>query len=149
MLDDERVSHDRLILEITESGLMADQERAIRTVTRLRELGVGVSIDDFGSGYASIAYLRRLRPTEVKVDRSFVAAMATDPDAEGIVRATIDIAHVLGLTVVAEGVESAAMRDRLARLGADRLQGYAVARPMPARDIAAYLRREAAAVPTM
>jgi diguanylate cyclase (GGDEF)-like protein len=141
MLERDDLPPDRLILEITESGLMADQERAVRTVTRLRALGVGVSIDDFGSGYASIAYLRRLCPTEVKIDRSFVAALATDPDAEGIVRATIDIAHVLGLTVVAEGVEDPTARDRLSRLGADRLQGYVFARPMAASDIGAYLRR--------
>ena len=148
MLEGEQLPPDRLILEITESGLMADQERAIRTVTRLRELGVGVSIDDFGSGYASIAYLRRLRPTEVKIDRSFVATMATDPDAEGIVRATIDIAHVLGLTVVAEGVEDATTRGRLARLGVDRIQGYDVARPMPADEVEPYLLREAVPVLT-
>ncbi len=146
MLEAEHLTPDRLTLEITESGLMADQERAIRTVTRLRELGVGVSIDDFGSGYSSIAYLRRLRPTEVKIDRSFVAAMGTDPDAEGIVRATIDIAHVLGLTVVAEGVEDAVTRRRLVRLGADRIQGYAVARPMLAADVPAFLRGEAVPV---
>ncbi|MBI2324149.1 MAG: EAL domain-containing protein [Chloroflexi bacterium] len=143
MLEAEGLPPERLILEITESGLMADQERAVRTVTRLRELGVGVSIDDFGTGYSSIAYLRRLSPTEVKIDRSFVAALDVDPDAEGIVRATVDIGHVLGLTVVAEGVEDAATRTRLARLGADRLQGYAVARPMPAGEVDAYLRREA------
>lgn len=148
MLEAELLPPDQLILEITESGLMADQERAIRTVTRLRELGVGVSIDDFGSGYASIAYLRRLHPTEVKIDRSFVATMATDPDAEGIVRATIDIAHVLGLTVVAEGVEDATTRGRLARLGVDRIQGYEIARPMRADEVEPYLLRETAPVLT-
>lgn len=126
---------ERIILEITESGLMADQERAIRTVTRLRGLGVGVSIDDYGTGFSSIAYLRRLHPTEVKIDRSFVSVMDTDTDAAAIVRATIDLAHVLGLTVVAEGVEDETTRARLVDLGVDRLQGYAIGRPMSVADL--------------
>lgn len=135
MLAAEGLPAERIILEITESGLMADQERAIRTVTRLREVGVGVSIDDYGTGFSSIAYLRRLHPTEVKIDRSFVSAMATDTDAGAIVRATIDLAHVLGVTVVAEGVEDEAIRERLVELGVDRMQGYAIGRPMSVADL--------------
>jgi EAL domain-containing protein (putative c-di-GMP-specific phosphodiesterase class I) len=123
---------------------MADQERAIRTVARLRALGVGVSIDDYGTGYSSIAYLRRLQPTEVKIDRSFVSAMSADPDAAAIVRATIDLAHVLGVTVVAEGVEDEAIRARLVELGVDRLQGYAIARPTDAGDLDALLGERSA-----
>lgn len=139
MLADLGLPPERIVLEITESGLMADQDRAIRTVARLRELGVGVSIDDYGTGFSSIAYLRRLHPTEVKIDRSFVSAMATDPDAAAIVRATIDLAHVLGLVVVAEGVEDAATRARLVALGVDRLQGYGIARPAIVGDLAPFM----------
>lgn len=130
---------DRLVLEITESALMVDQDRAVATLTRFRELGVAISIDDYGTGYSSIAYLRRLDPDEVKIDRSFVAAMGSDSDALAIVRATIDLGHVLGLTVVAEGVEDEETRSRLCDLGIDRIQGYAIARPMPASDLASLL----------
>ena len=130
---------DRLVLEITESALMVDQDRAVATLTRFRELGVAISIDDYGTGYSSIAYLRRLDPDEVKIDRSFVAAMGSDADALAIVRATIDLGHVLGLTVVAEGVEDEETRSLLCGLGVDRLQGYAIARPMPASDLASLL----------
>lgn len=107
VLASEGLPAECLVLEITESALMADQDRAVDTIARLRGLGVGVSIDDYGTGYSSIAYLRRLGADEVKIDRSFVAAMRTDPDAEAIVRATLDLAHVLGFGVVAEGVEDA------------------------------------------
>ena len=110
---------------------------------------MGVSIDDFGSGYSSIAYLRRLHPTEVKIDRSLIDTMRADPDAEGIVRATIDIGHVLGLTVVAEGVEDDLMRARLARLGADRAQGFAIAQPMRAHEVPTFLRGAALPVRAM
>ena len=130
---------DRLVLEITESALMVDQDRAVATLTRFRELGVAISIDDYGTGYSSIAYLRRLDPDEVKIDRSFVAAMGSDADALAIVRAIIDLGHVLGLTVVAEGVEDEETWTRLRGLGVDRLQGYAIARPMPASDLASLL----------
>lgn len=139
MLEEAGLPPGRLILEITESGLMIDQARAVATVTRLREIGLGVSIDDYGTGYSSIAYLRRLDPSEVKIDRSYVATMRTDADAEAIVRATVDLARVLGLTVVAEGVEDDATRMRLTDLGVDRLQGYAIARPIRAREIGALL----------
>ena len=130
MLETAGLPPDRLVLEITESALMVDQDRAIANIARLRELGVGVSIDDYGTGYSSIAYLRRLRPTEVKIDRSFVAAARGGGDAHAIVRATVDLAHILGLTVVAEGVEDAETVELLRRLGADRLQGFGIGRPL-------------------
>lgn len=135
MLEAAGLPPDRLVLEITESGLMVDQDRAVATVARLRDLGVGISIDDYGTGYSSIVYLRRLAPTELKIDRSFVVATGSDADARAIVRATVELAHVLGLSVVAEGVEDAATRDLLAGVGVDRLQGYAIGRPVPASGV--------------
>ncbi|HUG05667.1 MAG TPA: EAL domain-containing protein, partial [Candidatus Limnocylindria bacterium] len=136
----EDVAGERLLLEITESALMADQDRAIATIRSLRELGVGISIDDYGTGYSSIAYLRRLAADEVKIDRSFVSSMWSDANAEAIVRATLDLAHVLGFEVVAEGVEEARTRRHLIALGIDRLQGYGIGRPMEAGLLVPWVR---------
>ena len=140
VLAGEGVPAECLVLEITESALMADQDRAVATIAGLRELGVGISIDDYGTGYSSIAYLRRLGADEVKIDRSFVAAMRTDANAEAIVRATLDLARVLGFSVVAEGVEDVPTWDRLRALRVDRVQGYAIARPMEASSVIPWLR---------
>lgn len=122
---------DRLILEITESSLMADTPRTMSTVDRLHRLGVGLSLDDFGTGYSSLSYLRRLPVTELKIDRSFVANVVLDAQDEVIVRSTIELGHNLGLTVVAEGAENTPVLDRLRALGCDLGQGYGVARPLP------------------
>lgn len=130
-LDQHGLAADRLILEITESSLMADTPRTMSTVDRLHRLGVGLSLDDFGTGYSSLSYLRRLPVTELKIDRSFVANVALDPQDEVIVRSTIELGHNLGLTVVAEGAENAPVLDRLRALGCDLGQGYGVARPLP------------------
>lgn len=126
-------------LEITEDGMIGDPERATALLVRLRELGVGISVDDFGTGYASLSYLRRLPATEVKIDRSFVSRMITDPDDAVIVRSIVDLARNLGLHVVAEGVEDRATWDRLADLGCDAIQGYYLSRPMPVEDLPAWL----------
>lgn len=136
----EGVTGERLVLEITESALMADQDRAVATIRSLRELGVGISIDDYGTGYSSISYLRRLAADEVKIDRSFVSSMWSDANAEAIVRATVDLAHMLGFEVVAEGVEETRTRRHLAALGVDRLQGYGIARPMEAHLVVPWIR---------
>jgi EAL domain-containing protein (putative c-di-GMP-specific phosphodiesterase class I) len=100
-------------------------------LAQLRELGVRLAIDDFGTGYSSLSYLTRLQPDEIKIDRSFVQQMRTDANSAVIVRSTIELAHALGLTVVAEGVEDQYTHDALAGLGCDRMQGYHIARPMP------------------
>ncbi len=118
-------------LEITESAIMDDPQRAQRTLNRLAELGFRLSIDDFGTGYSSLAYLKRLPVRELKIDRSFVMGMIDDRDDAIIVRSTIDLAHNLGLSVVAEGVENDAMLRALGALGCDEAQGYHIARPMP------------------
>ena len=120
-----------LQLEITESMLMSDPDRSLTTLTRLSELGVGLSVDDYGTGYSSLANLRRLPIDELKIDRSFVSPMLSDESDLIIVRSTINLGHDLGLTVVAEGVEDEATLHRLGGLGCDLAQGYHFSRPLP------------------
>jgi EAL domain-containing protein (putative c-di-GMP-specific phosphodiesterase class I) len=120
-----------LELEITESVLMADPDRAKETVDRLRGLGVAVSVDDYGTGYSSLAYLRQLALDELKLDRTFVSGLGHDDRDVAIVRSTIELAHALGLRLVAEGVETADDWHVLARLGCDLAQGYYLSRPVP------------------
>ncbi|MGH2450410.1 MAG: putative bifunctional diguanylate cyclase/phosphodiesterase [Candidatus Limnocylindria bacterium] len=124
-----------LVLEITESSLMRDQESTCEVIAVLRAMGVRLSIDDFGSGYSSIAYLDRLGADEVKIDRSFVSGLLDEGSSAAIVRAIIDFGHALDFEVVAEGVESAEVWRRLVSLGCDRIQGYHVARPMPPIEV--------------
>jgi diguanylate cyclase (GGDEF)-like protein len=119
-----------LVLEITESSLMADPGRSLQVLDRLCAMGLRISIDDFGTGYSSLAYLRQLPVHELKIDRSFVRQMS-EGDAV-IVRSTISLAHDLGLTVVAEGVEDMATWARLGEFECDLIQGYLVSRPLPA-----------------
>jgi diguanylate cyclase (GGDEF)-like protein len=117
----------RLVLEITENFIMSDPVRSIASLSRLHEMGVTLAVDDFGTGYSSLSYLRRLPLDELKIDRSFVVGLATEGDA--IVRSTIDLAHNLGLKVVAEGVESVEIHDRLRDLGCDAGQGLFFSAP--------------------
>jgi diguanylate cyclase (GGDEF)-like protein/PAS domain S-box-containing protein len=124
-----RVAPHLLRVEITESSLMTDPERALATVARLYSLGVHIAIDDFGTGYSSLAYLKKLPVDELKIDRSFVSEMCSDASDYAIVRSTIDLAHNLGLHVVAEGVEDAATWQLLTDLGCDEAQGYHLGRP--------------------
>ena len=112
-----RVPPDRLIVEVTESAAMTDPHRAVAVLTALRATGVGVSVDDFGTGNASIEYLARLPASEIKIDRSFITDILDDPRAEAIVRSTIDLASNLGLTVVAEGIETEAVLNHLTAAG--------------------------------
>jgi diguanylate cyclase (GGDEF)-like protein len=126
---------ERLTVEVTESAALVDPERAIATLQALRASGVGVSIDDFGTGNASIEYLATLPASELKIDRSFITGMLEDRRAEAIVRSTIDLARNLGLTVVAEGIETEAVMEHLAALGAQTGQGYVIARPLPAEEL--------------
>lgn len=141
VLASEGLPPERLVLEITEGARVTDEGRATEAIATLRRSGVCVSIDDFGTGYSSMAYLARLGADEVKIDQSFVLRMGADRSAEAIVRATIDLAHVLGLAVVAEGVEDDATWARLRALGCDRVQGYRIGRPMPAEGIEAWAQR--------
>ncbi len=128
----------RLVLEVTESRLMADPEHSIGILRGLHEMGVQISIDDFGTGYSSLAYLQRLAAEELKIDKSFTAQLGESGNAT-IVRSTIDLGHNLGLRVVAEGVEDTHTADQLAEMGCDLLQGYLIGKPMAAADIPALL----------
>ncbi len=128
------VPAEAFCLEITESAIMDDPERALATLERLSALGFRLSIDDFGTGYSSLAYLKRLPVDELKIDKSFVLNMEKDLDDARIVRSTIDLAHGLGLSVVAEGVESAQVWDLLRDLSCDEAQGFHMGKPMPSHE---------------
>jgi diguanylate cyclase (GGDEF)-like protein/PAS domain S-box-containing protein len=138
---------ERLTLEITESAIMEDPERALETVEKLCALGVRISIDDFGTGYSSLGYLRRLPAHEVKIDRSFVVEMARDPEDVAIVRSIIDLAHNLRLKVVAEGVETEVVWIALKVLGCDVGQGYLFGRPVPSEELAQRMQGAALSEP--
>jgi len=133
------VAPDRLELEITESMIMVDPGRALEAIIRLRALGIRFAIDDFGIGYSSLAYLKKLPVDAIKIDKSFVIHMIENPNDAVIVRSIIDLAHNLGLKVIAEGVENKDLWDRLVALGCDAAQGYYMGRPMPADDLTCWL----------
>ncbi len=132
---------DQIQLEITEGALMADPRRVLNTLRGLDQLGVALSLDDFGTGYSSLQHLRRLPLAEVKIDRSFVLGMASDPDDEAIVRSIIELAGALGLRVVAEGVEDARTLRLLAASGCHAAQGWFYGHPMPASEVVPWLSR--------
>jgi EAL domain-containing protein (putative c-di-GMP-specific phosphodiesterase class I) len=132
--------------EITESTLMFNPTRALAVLRDLRALGVRIAIDDFGTGYSSLDYLKRVPADVLKVDRSFVLGMGTSRPDEMIVRSTIELAHNLGLEVVAEGIETEAAWRTLRDLGCDLGQGYHLGRPAPAHELTAWILRRPAAV---
>ncbi len=133
------VAPGHLTLEITESAIVTDPVRALDTLTALTRAGVTVAIDDFGTGYTSLGYLKTLSARHLKIDRSFVTEMTHDENDAVIVRSIIDLAHNLGMTVVAEGVENREVHDILEILGCDQLQGYFYAKPMPAEALIDWL----------
>jgi EAL domain-containing protein (putative c-di-GMP-specific phosphodiesterase class I) len=136
-----------LTVEITESAVMADTAYTLRALKRLFALGVRIAIDDYGTGYASLAYLKHLPADELKIDRAFVQHMAEDQVDRAIVRSTVNLAHSMGMRVVAEGVEDQATWDVLVALGCDIAQGYYLSRPVSAQDLERWLdeRKEAVA----
>lgn len=136
-----------LSLEITEQTLIDDRTQAGQVLQELRAHGVQISVDDFGTGYSSLAYLRDLPVDELKLDRAFIAPLADDARAAELVRAIIDMAHALGMVIVAEGVEDHLTQAELTRLGCDLLQGYHLARPMPAMHLAHWLTNRPQAFP--
>jgi diguanylate cyclase (GGDEF)-like protein len=133
------LSTNSLLLEITESGVMLDPDQVIEILEKLAALGLKLSIDDFGTGHSSLVHLRRLPVHMLKVDKSFVVDMDTDEENASIVRATIDLAHSLGLTVTAEGVESRSVHDLLKGMRCDYYQGYYVCTPMTLAEIEIWL----------
>jgi diguanylate cyclase (GGDEF)-like protein len=139
-----RVPARLLVVEITESTIMADPTHALEILGRLNAMGVQLSIDDFGTGYSSMAYLKNLPLHELKIDRSFVAQMTSDSRDAVIVHSTIDLGRNLGLRVVAEGVEDQATWQALAALGCDAIQGYHISRPVPPDHLINWLEQQAA-----
>jgi diguanylate cyclase (GGDEF)-like protein len=139
VLERHRLAPSSFCLEITESAIMDDPVRAQQTLEALHAMGVDLSIDDFGTGYSSLAYLKRLPVQELKIDKSFVLKMESDADDAKIVRSTIDLGHNMGLKVVAEGVETMAAWELLARMGCDQGQGYFISKPMPADQLMSWL----------
>ncbi len=132
-----------LVLEVTESLLMEDRERAVSVLRRLRDAGVGIAIDDYGTGYSSLAYLAELPVTELKLDRAFVGTMVDSPRNSAIVTSTLQLSHALGLVLVAEGAEDQATVDALADLGCDQVQGYHLSRPLPPERLLGWLHDRA------
>src|SRR6202165_3543663 len=139
LLGEAKAPPSLLVLEITKSLIMTEPERAIDTLTQLRTLGVRLAVDDFGTGYSSLAYLHRLPIHQIKIDKSFVAAMTGDGMRANIVGASVDLGHSLELESVAEGVEDARTWDLLGTLGCDLAQGYFISRPMLADDLLPWL----------
>jgi EAL domain-containing protein (putative c-di-GMP-specific phosphodiesterase class I) len=130
-----------LDLELTESILMGDTAGAHAALPALAALGVGLAIDDFGTGYSSLSYLKHFPVDTIKIDRSFIRDVATNPADAAITSAVIAMGHALGLRIVGEGVETAEQFEGLRTLGCDVIQGNWVSRPLPADAFAAYLRR--------
>jgi len=134
-------------VEITESALMAEPERAKEALQRMSALGVRIAIDDFGTGYSSLSYLKRFPAHAVKIDRSFVSGLPDDREDAAITQAVIAMAHSLGLIVVGEGVETVAQLHMLRGLGCDEVQGFLLGRPMPADELAIRLGRRSVSLP--
>ncbi len=145
-LERARLAGDSVVVEVTEDSFLAEPERARQAILELRRHAIDVSIDDYGTGYSSLSYLRDLPVQELKIDRSFVVGLADDRRTLMIVSTTVQLAHGLGLRVVAEGVEDESLAEQLRDLGVDVLQGYLYGRPMPAEDVAPWLRARHAAL---
>jgi EAL domain-containing protein (putative c-di-GMP-specific phosphodiesterase class I) len=139
LLREHQLSAEDLVIEITETSVIADFEHAKHVIDELRALGLVVSIDDFGAGFTSLAHLSNLAVRELKLDRQFISHLGTDRQQDRdlqLVRATIELGHAMGLRVVAEGIEDAATLQVLSELGCDSAQGYFISRPKPAEELA-------------
>jgi EAL domain-containing protein (putative c-di-GMP-specific phosphodiesterase class I) len=140
MLRSSGLPTELLTVEVTESAVMVDPERSIATLGELRDLGVHVAVDDFGTGHASLAYLKRLPVTELKIDKSFITGLANDSSDQSIVRSTIELAHELGLTCVAEGVEDEWTFEWLGAQSCDLAQGFLFSQAVPADEFTRLVR---------
>jgi EAL domain-containing protein (putative c-di-GMP-specific phosphodiesterase class I)/AmiR/NasT family two-component response regulator len=141
MVQDHGVDPREVVLEITESSLMADAARGLGVLARLRLKGFGLSIDDFGTGYSSLAQLSQIPFTELKIDQGFVSGAHTDPRKRAVIEASLELARKLELEVVAEGVETTEDWQMLAELGCGMAQGYLIAKPVPGEELAAAVAR--------
>lgn len=140
MILEHGIEPGKIQLEITESVIMADTKRALKTINALDSMGVRISIDDFGTGYSSLAYIKEIPVNELKIDKSFVMDMEQDENDAVIVRSTIDLAHNLGLKVIAEGVETEGALKLLGILGCDSAQGFHICRPVPAEILITWMK---------
>jgi EAL domain-containing protein (putative c-di-GMP-specific phosphodiesterase class I) len=131
-----------LTLEVTESVFVRDEDRALIVLDELKDVGVRLALDDFGTGYSSLGYLNRLPIDAIKVDHTFISELSDDPESQRIVSAIIGLGHSLGMTVVCEGVETAAQHRELAKLGSDCCQGFYFAKPMVAARLPAFIRNQ-------
>lgn len=134
LLSKHRINPARITLELTEDSFIADPEQALLVLEQLRALGVELSIDDFGTGFSSLTYIRRLPVSELKLDRTFLTGAPRDKRAVSVIRSTVDLAHSLGLRIVAEGIENLDALALVDELGCDAAQGYLMGRPVPAQD---------------
>jgi diguanylate cyclase (GGDEF)-like protein len=141
LLDRHHLAPESLMLEITESMILSDPQRALVTVEALSEIGVRFAVDDFGTGHSTLANLRRLPVHELKIDRSFVTPMLNEASDAVIVRSTVELGHALGLKVVAEGVEDPVTLDRLREMGCDRAQGHHFSKPIPPIEFMRWISR--------
>jgi diguanylate cyclase (GGDEF)-like protein len=141
LLHERGLAPETLLLEITESAIMRDPATALKTLRDLKSRGIALAIDDYGTGYSSLAHLKRLPVDELKIDKSFVTNLTEDAAEDGvIVRSTIELGHNMGLRVIAEGVESQEAYDILRRFGSDMAQGFFISRPLPAPDFVAWMK---------
>jgi EAL domain-containing protein (putative c-di-GMP-specific phosphodiesterase class I) len=133
-----------LHLEVTEEVLMRDAARATQVLTALRAMGIRLAVDDYGTGYSSLAYLHALPVDDLKLDRAFVGHCDTDPRSAAIVKSTVELAHNLDMRMIAEGVENEAVLDRLRQWDCDLVQGYHLARPQPPDRLTPWLHQQQA-----
>ena len=139
MIVKHHVNPDKIQLEITESVILADTKRALKTINELDMMGIKISIDDFGTGYSSLAYLKEIPVDELKIDKSFVMDVEENDNDAVIVKSTIDLAHNLGLKVTAEGVETKGALDLLDILDCEYAQGFYISRPIPTDKIVSWV----------
>ncbi|MGC1512977.1 MAG: EAL domain-containing protein, partial [Acidimicrobiales bacterium] len=135
------IDTSRVIIEVTESAVLEELHVVAAKIQRLRDVGIKVAIDDFGTGYTSLAHLRSLPIDILKIDRSFTMGACDDPHARSIVKLIIDIGHLLGARITAEGIETVEQAQQLTGMGADELQGFYYAKPVPADQVAASIER--------
>jgi diguanylate cyclase (GGDEF)-like protein len=140
VLKENDLAAERLTLEVTESSIMEDVRRATAVLDLLKDVGVRISMDDFGTGHSSLAQLRDIPLNELKIDKSFIMTLASDQHNDAIVRTTIELAHGMGLKVVAEGVEDATTIRRIASLGCEQAQGFYLSKPVPPAELLAWLQ---------
>jgi EAL domain-containing protein (putative c-di-GMP-specific phosphodiesterase class I) len=138
-LMDSGISPALLELELTESLLMRDPEQTVRTLQCLESYGVRLAVDDFGTGHSSLAYLSRFPIDSLKIDRAFVRDAGSNPEDRAIIQTIIQLAHGLGLTVIAEGVETESQMELLKAQGCDEIQGFLFSKPLPAHEVEKYL----------